>query len=291
MGLGLVPVRQPQSPAMAVALIAQLKPVAALPASIPNIHLHLQDPALLPPIVPAVIVIPEAVPEPPPAAVVSRTTSGESTAAVGSESGIGIVSRVEPDYPAAAMRRRSQGTTALAFLVEANGHPGAVRVLHSSGDAQLDEAAIHAVQKWEFAASMSNSHVVPRWGRLDVNFDLTLYRKEHVAAPAGRGVPDPADALATLIHDPHRMELLNPAVRRVLQESGPVRSIRFIGVSARPPQSRAAEDLQELRTLDSGHVEGWNVFEVTQLRGISQWYCAVDTTGRIQAIVAVRDAR
>jgi TonB family protein len=291
MGLGILPISQPDAPAMTVALIPQLKPIADSRASIPRVHLHLQDPGLPPPVVPAEIVLPEPVPEPPPQAAVPRTTRSDSTGALGSDSGIGIVSRVEPEYPAAAMLRRSQGTTTVAILVEANGHPGAVRVLHSSGDAQLDEAAIRAVQKWEFAAAMSNSHVIPRWGRLDVNFDLTLYRTEHTDRPAARAQPDPVAALAALVRDPHRLALLGWAVGRLLHDSGPVRSIRFIGVSLRLPQPLAPEDLQELRTLDPGHVDGWNVFEVTQLRGISQWYCAVDAGGRILAIVAQRDER
>jgi TonB family protein len=289
MGLGFVAAPQPDAPVLAVALIPTLTPVADAAANLPKIHLHLQDPGVPPPVVPVEIVLPQPIPDPTLQAAVPRTTSAESTGVVGSDSGIGILSRVEPDYPAAALLRRSQGTTTVAFLVDTNGHPGAVRVLRSSGDAQLDEAAVRAVQKWEFAAAVSNAHVVPRWGRLEVNFDLTLYRKEHADSPTGRRAPDLVDALAAAIRNPHDGDLLSPAARRLLQDSGPVRNIRFIGASVRPPPDLAAEDLQELRTLDSGQVEGWNVFEVTQLRGISQWYCAVDTAGRIQAIVAHRD--
>jgi protein TonB len=290
-GLGIVHVPQADVPTMAVALIPVLKPVADAPASTPKVHVHLQDPGTPPPVVPVDIVLPQTVPDPPSDAEAPRTTSNESMGAIGSNSGIGVVSRVEPDYPKAAVERRAQGITSVAFLVDANGHPGTVRVLHSSGDAQLDEAAVRAVQKWEFAAAMSNAHVVPKWGRLDVNFNLTTYFKERVGTSAADRInkPDPVTVLAAVIRSSSAAPALRDTIRGLLQKSGPVRNIRFIGVSARPPAGLAPEVPQELHTLDSGHLEGWDVFEVIQLRGTSQWYCAVDAAGHIQAIVANAD--
>jgi len=291
-GLGIVPVPQPDGPAMTVALLPVLKPIVDAPARTPKVHVHLQDPGTPPPVVPVDIVLPQAVPDPTPdVSEVSRTTRNESMGAtLGTDSAIGIVNRVEPDYPRAAVDRRAAGTTSVAFLVDANGHPGTVRVLHSSGDAQLDEAAVRAVQKWEFKAAMSNSHVVPKWGRLDVNFNLTLYRKEHAGAAAARrrAEPDPVTVLAAIISSSSADPALRDTIRGLLAKSGLVRSIRFIGVSARPPES-VAEVPPELRTLDSSHLEGWEVFEVTQLYGISQWFCAVDAAGQIRAIVASAD--
>jgi TonB family protein len=291
-GLRIVPVPQADAPAMTVALLPVLKPIVDAPATRPNVHVRLLDPGTLPPVVPVDIVLPQAVPDPSlDAAEASRITRNESIdTTLGTDSAIGIVNRVEPDYPKAAVDRRAQGTTSVAFLVDANGHPGTVRVLHSSGDAQLDEAAVRAVQKWEFKAAMSNSHVVPRWARLDVNFNLTTYFKEHVGTPAAdrRNKPDPVTVLAAVIRSSSADPALRDTIRGLLQKSGPVRSIRFIGVSARPPEG-VAEVPRELRTLDSSHLEGWDVFEVTQLHRISQWFCAVDAAGQIQAIVANAD--
>jgi len=286
-GLGIVPVRQPQTSAIVVALIPELKPIVEAPASTPRVHVHLRDPGRPPPILPADIILPQA-PEPPPDAEVPRTSRTESIGTVGNDSGIGIVSRVEPDYPRAALERRAQGITSVAFLVDANGHPGIVRVLHGSGNAQLDEAAVRAVQKWEFSAATSNAQVVPKWGRLDINFNLTMYFKDHVGTPTAErsNRPDPVSVLSALIRSASADSALRETVTGLLHKSGPVRSIRFIGVSTRPPQGVAQELAQELRTLDSSHLEGWYVFEVTQTRGTSQWYCAVDAAGQIQAIVA-----
>jgi TonB family protein len=290
-GLGTVPVPHPDTPALTVALLPVLKPTVDAPARLPKVLVHLPDPGIPPPVVPVDIVLPQAVPDPTPdVSAESRTAHNESMGALGTDSAIGVLSRVEPDYPRAAVERRAQGTTTVAFLVDANGHPGTVRVLHSSGDAQLDEAAVRAVQKWEFKAAMSNSQVVPRWGRLDFNFNLTQYHEEHAGAADVRGSadPDPVTVLAALIRSASAAPALRDTLRGLLQKSGAVRSIRFIGVSARPPED-IAEVPQELRTLDASHVAGWDVFEVTQLHGTSQWFCAVDAAGQIQAIVANAD--
>jgi TonB family protein len=290
-GVGIVRVPQPDAPAMTVALMPVLKPVADTPASTPKVHVHLQNPGRPPPVIPAAIVLPQALPDPPPDAEAPRTSSNESMGTIGSNSGIGVVRRVEPDYPKSAVDRRAQGTTSVAFLVDANGHPGTVRVLHGSGDAQLDEAAVRAVQRWEFAAATSNGQVVPKWARLDINFNLTTFFKERVGTSAAErsNKLDPVTVLAAVISSSSADPALRETIQGLLRKSGPVRNIRFIGVSSRLPEGAAPEIPQELRTLDSGHLEGWDVFEVTQLRGTSQWYCAMDAAGQIQAIVANAD--
>jgi TonB family protein len=303
-GLGTVPARQDEVPAMAVLLMPAEQRIREPPASRPEVHLRLRDPGVPPPTVPVDLIPAPAVPAvPPDPATVPRTTDEESAGStIGTDSRIGIVSRVEPEYPQAAVERRAQGTTSVAILVDANGHPGAVRVLHSSGDPQLDSAAVRAVQKWEFTAATSHSHVVPSWGRLDVNFNLTVYQKQH---PDRHGAAshvdhDPAAMLGAVIKswstgpggrtrsagEQHDLDLLSPALKGLLQKSGPVRGIRFLGIASRPPQSTVDSDAQSLRLLDSNAVSEWEEFEVLQLRGSSRWYCAVDEAGQIQRILA-----
>ncbi len=303
-GLGTVPARQDDVPAMAVLLIPAEHRIREPPASRPEVHLHLRDPGIPPPVVPVDLVLAPSVPAAPPdPATVPRTTNDESACStLGTDSRIGIVSRVEPEYPQAAVDRRVQGTTSVAILVDANGHPGAVRVLHSSGDPQLDAAAVRAVQKWEFTAATSQSHVVPSWGRLEVNFNLTVYQKQHPDrhGTAGHEDHDPVATLGAVIKswstgpggrtrtvgEQHDLELMSPAVKRLLQKSGPVRGIRFLGIASRAPESMADSDAQSLRLLDSSGISGWEEFEVIQLRGSSRWYCAVDEAGQIQGILA-----
>lgn len=48
-------------------------------------------------------------------------------------------------YPAAARRFQQRGTTLVSFCLDANGAPQEREVVHSSGSALLDDAAIHCV--------------------------------------------------------------------------------------------------------------------------------------------------
>jgi TonB family protein len=302
-GIGIASVRQEDVPALSVLLVPEEVTIAEPPASRPQVHVHLRDPGIPPPAIPMDLdLAPSAPATPQIPATVPRTTNDESAGAtIGTESRIGIVSRVDPEYPQGAVERRAQGTTSVAILVDANGHPGAVRVLQSSGDPQLDAAAVRAVQKWEFTAATSHSHVVPSWGRLEVNFDLTLFHQEHPDSYRGAGGEgqDPAARLGAVIkswsadpaqrsrnrRDQHNLDLQSPALKRLLEKFGPVHSVHFLGVASRAPQATDDSDAQSLRVLDASSLAGWDEFEVVQLRGRSRWYCAVDEAGQIQGIL------
>lgn len=55
-----------------------------------------------------------------------------------------------PAYPPAALRRRAAGRVVLAVRVGVSGQASDVSIHHSSGAADLDEAARVAVQSWRF---------------------------------------------------------------------------------------------------------------------------------------------
>jgi len=58
-----------------------------------------------------------------------------------------------PSYPAAAMKKKLQGTVAVEVVVATNGLPTKVKVHKSSGQTVLDEAAVDCVKnKWRFPA-------------------------------------------------------------------------------------------------------------------------------------------
>jgi protein TonB len=288
-GIANAPLLQSNVAAMAVEILPA-REIPEPPASKPKVHLHLIDPGA-PPEVPVDIAV-MAPPEPPPdSANILRMTDDPITAlTAGTESEIGIVTRVEPQYPQAAVDQRVQGTTSVAILVDADGYPDEVRILQSSGDARLDEAAVRAVRKWTFTAATARSLEVPTWGRLDVNFSLggtpPKVRSRHHGG--GTADEDAVAALAALINswsEQRSLELLNPKVSTVLQELGVVRTVRFVGIASRPPPRAALLAAQQARMLDATSLTGWEEFEVTQQRGTSQWYCAVDAAGRIQGIL------
>jgi TonB family protein len=288
-GVANAPVPESDMPAMAVEVLAA-REIPEPPATRPKVHPHLIDPGA-PPQVPVEIAM-IAPPEPPPdSANIPRMTDDPiEVITAGTESEIGIVSRVEPKYPQAAVDQRVEGTTSVAILVDTDGSPGEVRVLHTSGDPELDEAAVRAVRQWTFTAAIVHSQIVPAWGRLDVNFSLSGDpQKVYALRPDGGTADEDAvarlDALIKSWGERRSLELLNPKLSTVLQQLGVVRAVRFVGIASRPPQHAARFAAQQARMLDSTRLAGWEEFEVTQQRGTSQWYCAVDAAGHIQSIL------
>jgi len=56
----------------------------------------------------------------------------------------------DPTYPASAKRRGVEGTSRVAFYVDRDGNVTNVQLLKSSGDADLDEAAMKQIKRWKF---------------------------------------------------------------------------------------------------------------------------------------------
>lgn len=74
-----------------------------------------------------------------------------------------VLKRIEPQYPAAARRANQEGVVDLRIEILANGLPGSISIVSSSGYQDLDEAAEAAVRKWRFVPardSQSGSPVV-----------------------------------------------------------------------------------------------------------------------------------
>lgn len=59
--------------------------------------------------------------------------------------------RVSPVYPEHMRRAALQGTSVVLAAIRADGSVGEVRLKHSAGHADLDAAAVDAVQRWRFA--------------------------------------------------------------------------------------------------------------------------------------------
>lgn len=90
----------------------------------------------------------------------SAAPSSPPSGGGGSPGGIaapGVLSKVEPSYPSAARKAGQQGVAVLRVKVLANGRPGDVAVLSSSGHEVLDDAAVTAVKKWRFVPAKDRS--------------------------------------------------------------------------------------------------------------------------------------
>lgn len=88
-------------------------------------------------------------------------------------SGIEIISRPPPSYPASAIRQRHEGTVMLRITVDGSGTAQDIVLEKSSGYAELDQAALEAVRHWRFKTTpAAGGEPPPVQARLPVRFDL-----------------------------------------------------------------------------------------------------------------------
>jgi len=82
-----------------------------------------------------------------------------------------VLSKVEPEYSEEARKAKWQGTVVLSLVVDDQGRPQNLKVLHSLG-LGLDQKAIEAVEKWRFKPGMKDGKPVPVVATIEVNFRL-----------------------------------------------------------------------------------------------------------------------
>lgn len=102
----------------------------------------------------------------PAAAPASQTISGVAPP--------GILTRVEPVYPAIARQAGQQGTVLLKIEILVNGRPGRITITRSTSYPALDEAAVAAVRQWQFipAKDLSSGRAIVCTTTLPVSFRL-----------------------------------------------------------------------------------------------------------------------
>ena len=77
-----------------------------------------------------------------------------------------------PAYPAQAKRRQQQGTVWVEVRLDAQGQQVALQVLRSAGVPSLDQAALAAVQKWQFLPDLHNGIGVPSRVHIPIEFAI-----------------------------------------------------------------------------------------------------------------------
>lgn len=80
------------------------------------------------------------------------------------------LARVQPAYPAAALRMREEGTVLLRVEVDAQGRPSSIGIERSSRSRDLDRAARDAVAQWTFRPAVENGEPVPTVVTVPVDF-------------------------------------------------------------------------------------------------------------------------
>jgi protein TonB len=82
------------------------------------------------------------------------------------------LARTQPEYPAAALRAREEGTVLVRVEVDASGNPTNVGIAKRSGSRDLDRAAMAAVRKWKFEPAMKDGKAVASTVQVPVDFTL-----------------------------------------------------------------------------------------------------------------------
>ena len=62
------------------------------------------------------------------------------------------LSRANPEYPRAALRRGVEGSVLLEFSIDANGNVVAPRVIESRPHGVFEQTALEALSKWKYEA-------------------------------------------------------------------------------------------------------------------------------------------
>lgn len=84
----------------------------------------------------------------------------------------GLRRDIRPDYPRGARLRGECGDVTLEIEVAASGRAGDVKVVSSSGYAELDEAAVKAAKAARFTPARRGGRPVSSTARITITFDL-----------------------------------------------------------------------------------------------------------------------
>lgn len=83
-----------------------------------------------------------------------------------------LLNHIRPHYPESAKRAGIEGVTKVGILIGEDGRVHNVWVINSSGNQDLDAAAVNAYYKARFAPAKKNGHSVESQGNADVYFNL-----------------------------------------------------------------------------------------------------------------------
>lgn len=94
--------------------------------------------------------------------------SGDGSGAIGPQA----LSRPEPPYPESARRAGIEGTTLVGMTISTDGSVTSAWVESSSGNGELDSAAVNAVYSWRFVPAQINGMSVTANSRVPITFRL-----------------------------------------------------------------------------------------------------------------------
>ena len=98
--------------------------------------------------------------------------SGDGSGQSGETSGPQLLSSPSPAYPESAKRAGISGTTMVGMTISTDGSVSSAWVESSSGNGELDNAAVNAVYSWRFVPAKQNGTAITANSRVPVTFNL-----------------------------------------------------------------------------------------------------------------------
>lgn len=293
------PQRLPTKPKLARIQVARLQPP-------PAFHLHIAR-------------------EPVPSVGPARHATGSPVrhgrlGQVGAPWALTIAHYVAPAYPRAAVRWRFHGSVVMALLVNAHWGVGRVKILHSSGSALLDRAAVHAARRWRFVPLRGLARHRQIWGVVQIVFappqrllgvsviimpyvaiarevaaEIAKNRGRHLRAPRAQAAVrkllrkvvaafprKPAGQGNAGQHTP------GESIEAELAALGPLQSITFLGFLSHGARHDSSGMYGTERALQRAGAR-WQAYAIKQKGGSSVWLVASGAGGKIERIeVAMR---
>ena len=83
------------------------------------------------------------------------------------------ISQPPPDYPRSAMRDSREGRVRVKIEISADGVPTDSSIVESSGDPELDRAALRSVRRWRFKPAMAHGVPVASNATAPIEFKLS----------------------------------------------------------------------------------------------------------------------
>jgi periplasmic protein TonB len=82
------------------------------------------------------------------------------------------VSKIQPNYPSSLLSKGIGGTAKVACVIDENGKVVSTSIRQSSGNAELDKAAVNAVTKWKFKPAQKGGRNMRATCVVPFNFEV-----------------------------------------------------------------------------------------------------------------------
>jgi TonB family protein len=242
-------------------------------------------------------------------------SNGASISSTGNEASNGegegmiVAHRVQPIYSDASVKAREQGYVVVGLLVDEHGAVRKTQVVQSSGYRRLDQSAVDALRQWTFTR-VAGAAPGRTWTTFRYGFHLASSNVPDLSSISLALLPyDPAlaeqiraAALPTIAAEaprPHGAAALRRLIAAIqsaapvdrdpqgpmppvqlLIKLGAVKSIRFLGLES---HGLDVNSIDKAAGANSGYSpeSQWELYEVTQQGGKSEWLIDVTRSGVI----------